>query len=142
MCSGRFRFFSKVSSTAFEIACTCRVLAPVQIRKYSVKEAALRRSSTTRSVAFFSDAARAAIVTPSSVSSGCTSDSGCLFTLRPICLLPVQLILGYVIGDVRRNHRINRSPIAHALPYLSRRQFVVHIAGQVYVLSLKLFSVC
>ena len=39
------------------MACTCRGLVPEQITKKSVNASALRRSSTTRPVAFFSRAA-------------------------------------------------------------------------------------
>src|ERR671939_512029 len=52
-----------VSITESAIARICRALVPEQMRKKSVKPAALRKSSTTTSVAFLSPAARTALST-------------------------------------------------------------------------------
>ena len=70
-------------------ACTWRELFAVQIKKYSVNCATSRRSRMTMSTALRSLAARAAIITASSVSSRAgrsTVSSLIALRLMPYCL--------------------------------------------------------
>src|SRR5438552_2846040 len=132
MCSGRLLFFRKPSSIAFEMAWTCRVLAPVHIRKKSVNEATVLRSRTTRSVAFFSPAACAANLTAWSGSSvDVTCESGILFALPPIKLPLVEFVFSNIVNHARRRETVNCFVLAHSLSYIGRRNVVVHVAGYV-----------
>src|SRR5713226_708159 len=134
MCRGRLPFFRSVSSIALEMACTCRVLAPVQIKKKSVNEATVLRSRSTRSVAFFSPAACAATNTASSgsmVDASC--ERGCLFALPPIKLPPVQFVLLNVVSHARLHESVNRFVVANPSSYFCRRDVVIHIVGDVDV---------
>src|SRR5690606_11822099 len=63
MFDGRMPAALSVCSTPSAIACTCRGFVPVAMMKKSVNASLLRRSSTTRSWAFFSCAAATAICT-------------------------------------------------------------------------------
>src|SRR5687767_199110 len=116
------------SSTESAMAVTCRVFAPVQRTKYSVKDATWRRSNMAMSVAFFSPAARAAIMIASSGSTVC----GCcvLFALRPIYLPPVKFIFLYVVEDGRRDIIFYRSALAYHTPDLRRRDVSLHVIRQ------------
>src|SRR5215213_4234418 len=131
MCRSRLPALRSLSSTSFEIACTCRLLAPEHMTKYSVKEAIWRRSRIAMSVAFLSLAARAARRAASSISiiSGCSS----LFALRLINSPPVHSVPRNIVGHERGDQSFYVSALSRPLPDLRRRDVLDHVIGQVYL---------
>src|SRR6266850_5013474 len=113
------------------MALICRGFVPVQMTKKSVKPAALRRSSTTRSIAFLSSAARTAPATLLGNLGGAfffVALSLCVATLLDPLVFAmqaayrsIQTVFDDVPRDRRRHEIVNRLRRGQPLADLRRR---------------------